>query len=186
MLRFIPNIITIFRVFLVAPFVYFFVYENFVAAFAVFFLAGFSDFIDGLLARRFHWTTRFGAYMDPLADKLLVIAAFLLLVQRGVLPLWLCLLVIVRDVIIISGVSIAIRICGDVTVKPNFISKVNTGIQVLLIILLLFNLAFTAVPNLVISALIVTLTVTSIVSVGAYIIEGTQLVLSHKKLQPPE
>lgn len=183
MLRLIPNIITTFRILLLAPFILMFTSENYRAAFYVFFLAGFSDFMDGLLARHFHWTTRYGAMMDPIADKLLVVTASALLTWQGSLPLWLFVLVIMRDLIIISGMCTAMYICGrkGVDVKVSFVSKFNTVLQIGLLIFLLFQLAFYTLPVSLITLTIYTMALTSLWSAVGYIVDGTRLVMAHKQ-----
>ena len=95
----IPNLITVFRFLLVPPLVWLLLNDRFGAALVVFGVAGFSDGLDGFLAKRFHWTSRIGALLDPLADKLLLIASFVTLGWLGWIPVWLVVLVCLRDVL---------------------------------------------------------------------------------------
>jgi cardiolipin synthase len=95
----IPNIITVFRFLLVPPLVLLLLNHQYGAALIVFGVAGFSDALDGFLAKRYGWSSRMGALMDPLADKLLLVSSFVTLGWLGWIPLWLVALVILRDVI---------------------------------------------------------------------------------------
>jgi len=177
-LRDIPNVITWFRLVLLIPFMILILQENYRPAFIVFFLAGLSDAIDGYLARTFKWTSRFGAFLDPLADKLLMLCSLSALMWLGHIPLWLFILVVGRDVVILGGVSTVLLVCGDVDYKPTYISKINTVIQVGFVCTLLFGLAFLPFPDLFVSALLWTMVTTSIVSVFQYIWVGTKATLN--------
>ena len=102
----IPNIITVFRFLLVPPVVLLLLNHRYGAALIVFGVAGFSDALDGFLAKRYGWSSRMGAIMDPLADKLLLVASFVTLGWLGLIPPWLVALVILRDVVIVIGAMI--------------------------------------------------------------------------------
>lgn len=112
------------------------------AALAVFVFAGLSDAADGYLAKRFNMMTRFGRYLDPVADKLLMLASFLTLTALGVTPLWLTALVILRDVCIVIGIALAHRWALPVRVTPSFLGKVSTAVQVIYVGLMLLVLTF--------------------------------------------
>jgi len=101
--RYIPNLISLLRILLVVPLALCLLSKNYTVALGVFLLAGFSDALDGYLARRFNWSSRLGALLDPLGDKLLMVTTYLLLGLQAVIPMWLVLAVILRDVIIVSG-----------------------------------------------------------------------------------
>lgn len=173
-LRHIPNLISFIRIFLVIPFVYYFIHERYTAAFYLFMLAGASDGLDGILARQFQWTSRLGSFIDPIADKLLMITTYSLLAWLGAIPLWLFVIVILRDVIILSGVGGVIYILGDVDIEPSLVSKLNTVLQVLLAGFLLFELSYQALPDGLIHTLMGLLVTTSVLSVTGYFIEGVK------------
>lgn len=136
-LRQVPNLVTILRIALVAPAAWFLWHDQVLYALGLIALAGLSDAVDGELARRFNWRTRFGAIADPTADKLLVVVVFAVLAIQGHLPLWLLAVVVLRDVVIISGALTYRRLFGHLDIEPMLLSKVNTGAQVVLLILLL-------------------------------------------------
>jgi cardiolipin synthase len=141
-LRNIPNVLTGLRL-LLAPLTAFFIMQaEYGAALGVFAFAGASDAADGYLAKRFGLESRFGAWLDPAADKLLMLLCFVALTALGIVPLWLTVLVIARDVSIVLGVSIAMVFALPVQVEPLPIGKISTIIQVSYIALMLLFLTF--------------------------------------------
>jgi cardiolipin synthase len=114
----------------------------FVAAFSVFVLAGLSDAIDGYLAKRLAPGSRFGVYLDPAADKLLMLFSFVTLAKLGITPIWLTLVVIVRDIAIILGIAAARSLMLPIRVAPLAVGKASTAIQVFYVGMVLFFLAF--------------------------------------------
>ena len=128
----IPNFITLGRVILVPVIFYLLVSNETKAAFFVFVLAGVSDGIDGYLAKRFGWETELGAYLDPMADKLLLVSMFVALGVQGLLPVWLAIAVVSRDILIVLGVVLAWVLGQPVPIQPLLISKINTAAQIVL------------------------------------------------------
>ena len=112
-----------------------------VAAVCVFVFAGLSDALDGYLAKRFALTSRFGAWLDPAADKLLMLASFVTLTMVGAVPLWLTVLVIGRDVAIVLGVGLARLLEAPLRIVPLTIGKASTVAQAVYIALVLLGLA---------------------------------------------
>ena len=112
-----------------------------VAALCVFVFAGLSDALDGYLAKRFALTSRFGAWLDPAADKLLMLASFVTLTMVGAVPLWLAALVIGRDVAIVLGVGLARLLAAPLQIEPLMIGKASTVVQVVYVALVLLRLA---------------------------------------------
>lgn len=112
------------------------------AAFVLFVAAGASDALDGYLARRFAWRTELGAYLDPLADKLLIVSIFIGLGLRGDLPSWLVIAVVARDVLILSAILLSALLGKPVKIAPLQISKLTTAAQILLAALVLADEAF--------------------------------------------
>lgn len=102
------------------------------AAFWIFVAAGISDAVDGYLAKRFDWQTELGAYLDPLADKLLIVSIYLALGVRGELPLWLVIMVVSRDFLIVVAVLLSWLMDQPVVIKPLIVSKANTVAQIVL------------------------------------------------------
>jgi cardiolipin synthase len=128
----IPNSLTLLRIFLVPVFTYFFLKGHFREALIFFILAGFSDFLDGFIARLFKKKTALGAILDPAADKFLITVSFIALTLNGILPLWLTCVVVFRDLYIVLGLAILKRLGGRLLFKPTFLSKTNTFCQLVL------------------------------------------------------
>ena len=101
-------------------------------AFVLFIIAGVSDAVDGFLAKRFGWQTELGAYLDPLADKLLIVSIFLALGVDGKLPLWLVIAVVSRDILIVIAVVLSWLLGNPVRIRPLIVSKANTVAQIVL------------------------------------------------------
>ncbi len=141
-LRQIPNILTGIRIVLAPLTAYLIWHSQDLAALCVFACAGASDALDGYLARRFGLVSRFGEYLDPAADKLLMLAVFITLTAMHVTPLWLCALVIGRDVAIVLGVGIARLFSLPVKIEPLVVGKASTVVQVGYIGLTLLVLTF--------------------------------------------
>jgi cardiolipin synthase len=168
-LRHIPNILTAFRFLLVPPVVLLMLKDEFMPALVLFAVAGFSDAVDGFLARRYHWTSRIGGLMDPLADKLLMVSSYLTLGWLGLIPVWLVALVILRDLVIVTGAVIYNARIEQVEATPSVVSKLNTLAQILLVLSVLFSQAFVALPGWWIDGLIYGVLVTIIWSGAGYV-----------------
>jgi cardiolipin synthase len=128
----VANQLTILRVVLTPAFVLLVVYERLGAALAVFMVAGATDAFDGLAARRAGQRTRLGAWLDPMADKLLLVTTFIVLTLPGIpmtnhLPLWLTIVVISRDVVIVGVVAIVNLAVGPRTFRPSLLGKATTA-----------------------------------------------------------
>jgi cardiolipin synthase (CMP-forming) len=180
LLKRLPNLITCLRLVLVLPLVYCLLDRHYTKALGYFFAAGFSDAVDGYLARNFNWTSRFGAFLDPLADKCLMLASFTALMWLGNLPFWLYLLVVFRDLIIIVGVALVLLVCGNINYQPTYLSKVNTTLQIGFVLSTLINLAFFNFPPEVVYFVMWPMVVTTIASVLQYVMLGAQQVLNVK------
>jgi len=128
----IPNFITLGRVILVPVIFYLLVSNETKAAFFLFVVAGISDAVDGYLAKRYDWGSELGAYLDPLADKLLLVSMFVALGVQGSLPVWLVVAVVSRDILIVLGVILAWLMGQPVRIAPLLISKINTTAQIVL------------------------------------------------------
>jgi cardiolipin synthase (CMP-forming) len=128
----IPNFITLGRIILVPVVFWLLLTEHMPAAFFAFIVAGISDAVDGFLAKRFGWATELGAYLDPLADKLLIVCIFVALGVRGDLPSWLVIGVVSRDVLIVIAIVLSWLMANPVRIQPLTVSKANTVAQILL------------------------------------------------------
>ena len=140
MIRQLPNLITIVRLLAVPPVGWLLWHQDYSIALVVIAIAGISDGIDGELARRFDWRSRFGQFADPLADKLLVAVMFVVLVVQQHIPIWLAVVVVLRDLVIVGGAAAYRLLFDDIEISPTFVSKTNTVVQVVLPILVLVTL----------------------------------------------
>jgi cardiolipin synthase len=138
------NLITIGRLVLVPLITWLIVAPQPLAAFLVFVLAAVSDGIDGFIARQFNQRSDLGAYLDPLADKALLVSIYVALTTLNEIPVWLTILVVSRDVLIIGGVVLAWMLAAPMPMRPSVVSKVNTLAQITLAAVALADLAFSA------------------------------------------
>jgi cardiolipin synthase len=145
-------------------------HQSYSWALGLFIVAGLSDGLDGWIARRFNWTTTLGAMLDPIGDKLLMTTSYLLLGWLGDLPAWLVILVILRDVIIVTGAVFYRFLVGEVVFDAMFVSKLNTVLQILLVLVTLAMLSGLSLVNAVQPVLIYMTAVTTTVSGIGYII----------------
>lgn len=143
----LPNILTFIRILLTLPFAWALYEGRFGVALVLFFVAGFSDGVDGYLARHFNWRSRFGAIADPLADKFLLVSAYLMLCITGVLPWWLFLLVIGRDLVIVCGALAYHFVIGRYEMRPSLLGKANTFVQIVVVLALIMAHAGIPMPD---------------------------------------
>ena len=137
----LANCLTLFRILTIPIFLEFLVYHFYWEALLVFAIGGFTDFFDGLIARRMNQQTALGAYLDPVADKLLVMTSFVTLGLIGGLPLWLTVLVVARDVLIVVGYGLIYVLVEErLEVRPSQIGKWSTTLQLLTLAVALLRL----------------------------------------------
>jgi len=129
----IPNLITIVRLLLVPVSITLVVMREWEAAFIAFLVAGISDAADGLIARHFDMKTELGAYLDPIADKTLLVSCFITLSIIGEVPAWLTIAVVFRDLLIVGAVILCWVLEKPMPIRPLMISKINTTVQLLFI-----------------------------------------------------
>src|SRR4029434_5397152 len=144
----VPNILTVFRMVLIPVFVSLLFYQRFALALAVFVLAGLTDGLDGLLARRFNQKSQLGTILDPIADKLMLVTAFVVLSLKSVfpqpvpshlpIPFWVTVAVISRDVFIIVGAAAINIMTGFRGFRPSWLGKLNTTVQIVGITTIMF------------------------------------------------
>jgi cardiolipin synthase len=138
----IPNFITIGRLFLVPLVIMMIVQGHWQMAFGLFVVAGVSDAVDGYLARHHGMASELGAYLDPIADKALLVSIYLALAIVSIIPAWMAIIVIFRDVIIVAAVILAWVLGNPMEIKPFIISKLNTAAQIAFAAALLAAKAF--------------------------------------------
>lgn len=167
--RHIPNLITGLRLALTPALVFLLLDQNFRAAFGLLLLLGLSDALDGFLAKRRDWRSRIGEFLDPVADKLMLIGAFVALAWVGLLPPWLAALVLARDLIIVAGGVAYHFFIGPFQARPSFISKINTFLQLILVGVVTCA-QFAAVPASAVPALVTAVTMATLWSGVAYVV----------------
>jgi cardiolipin synthase len=140
-------------------------------AFILFVAAGVSDAVDGFLAKRFHMKSELGAYLDPLADKALIVSIYIALGIAGALPIFLVILVVSRDIMIISALMLSWLIGKPMPIRPLPVSKVNTAAQIILAALVLAEKGFGFDVDMVSKAMMAVVAVLTLLSVAFYLAE---------------
>lgn len=173
-LRHLPNIISVLRVLLVGPVVWALLVERFELAMVLFVVAGVSDAVDGFLAKRYGWSTRIGGILDALADKFLLVSTFGCLWWLGVFPTWLVLLIMARDLMIVTGGLLYNSRVEKLQPEPSLISKLNTFLQIVLATSGVVHLGIYALPAWWLDALIIAIVITVSLSGLGYVREWTR------------
>jgi len=161
----IPNLITLGRILLVPVVVWAIASGEMRVAFLLLLAAGLSDAVDGFLAKRFGMATELGAYLDPLADKAMLVSIYVVLAVVGAIPLWLVILVVSRDIMIVSAVILSWVVDKPIALKPLLVSKLNTVAQIALACVIMAARGFefdAAVAVMLLTALVTALTLISI------------------------
>jgi cardiolipin synthase len=173
-LSWIPNAISLFRIVLIMPILMLILAGSFGWAMLLFGLAGFSDGVDGYLAKRFDWGSRIGALLDPIADKLLVVGMFATLAYLQHIPLWLAALVILRDVVIIAGASAYNFLVRPVEGEPTRVSKLNTALQLLFLMVVMSRAGFGWPDEISVTVLGASILITVVISGVDYVWSWSQ------------
>ncbi|HVX91835.1 MAG TPA: CDP-alcohol phosphatidyltransferase family protein [Xanthobacteraceae bacterium] len=167
----LPNLITIARILLVPVVVWAIGSGEMRAAFLLFVAAGVSDAVDGFLAKRFGMASELGAYLDPLADKALIMSIYVALGLTEAIPRWLVILVVSRDIMIIGGVLLSWLLVKPIAVKPLLVSKLNTLAQIVFAGLVLASLGFGFTATDAQTGAMIAVAVLTLLSVGFYVVE---------------
>lgn len=181
MARHIPNLISLARILFLLPLWWLFTEQRYFDTLLLFAVAGASDGVDGFLARRYGWTSRLGGFLDPIADKLMMMTAYLWCGWTGVLPWWLVGLVLGRDLVIVGGAVVYYRLVGSLEMAPTVISKVNTLLQILLALVAILVLSGITGPGWLFSLLMVLVTVTTLWSGADYVLRWGHKAYREKK-----
>ena len=169
-LRWLPNAICALRILLVAPLVLAVLAGEYAAALLLLVVAGLSDGVDGFLAKRFDWRTRLGSLLDPAADKLLLVSAYVALAYVGLVPLAIVAFVVGRDLVIVVGALAYQWLIAPVAGEPAAISKLNTACQLAFLFFTLTNAAYAWPPDISLVLLGAAVVFTSIVSGLNYVL----------------
>ena len=168
----IPNLITLGRILLVPIVVWAIASPGTMwIAFVLFLAAGVSDAVDGYLAKRFKMTTVLGAYLDPLADKALIVSIYVTLGINHLIPRWLVILVVSRDIMIVGAVVLSWLIGSPVMMKPLLVSKLNTVAQIVFACVVLGSLGFDFEVPLLTTVLMGLVAALTLLSIAAYVAE---------------
>ncbi|MCX7983231.1 MAG: CDP-alcohol phosphatidyltransferase family protein [Syntrophales bacterium] len=146
----IPNALTVMRIFLVPIIVICLIEDNFFISLIIFAVSGLSDGLDGFLARMLNQKTTFGAYLDPIADKALAMSCFVILAVKGIIPVWLAVIVISRDCFILLGIAVLMLLSLTPDIKPSLISKYTTALQLITVFFVLVVKSFSLPFNVAI------------------------------------
>ena len=167
----IPNLITIGRLVLVPLIVWLMISGQSGAAFALFIVAGVSDAIDGFLARSFNLRSTLGSYLDPLADKALLVSIYISLAVLAEVPLWVAIVVVSRDLFIVGAVVLSWMLDQPMEMRPLIISKLNTVMQIVLAAVVLGDLAFNAELDTLRMVLVYLVGILTIASAAVYLVD---------------
>lgn len=167
----IPNFLSFVRLFSVIPLFFLIKFDFNLIAFIVFILAAISDFFDGFLARKWNVSSRLGAILDPLADKVLMTFCYGIFSFLGELPIWCSSVVIGRDIAILFIVAFLMKTKKCLKIKPLFISKLNTAFQLILVMIVLFLKVIGLESLALVNFLSIIVTGTTLLSGLAYLVK---------------
>ena len=167
----VPNLITLARLLSVPVVVYLILQGYYAAAFWVFLVAGLSDAVDGLLAKHYRVTSLVGSFLDPLADKALLMGVYVALGSLDHISLWLVILIVFRDLLIIGGALLFQTLTHSLKMEPLFVSKVNTVAQITLAVFVLGQLGLGATGGWLETVLAFFVAVTTLASGAAYVVK---------------
>lgn len=165
----LPNLITIGRLILVPLVIVMIVNARWDEAFFLFVAAGVSDAIDGFIAKRFDMRSELGAYLDPLADKALIVSIYITLAIVGIIPVWLVIVVVSRDLMIVTAVILSWVMEKPVTIAPIIVSKLNTAAQLVFAALVLGSKSFEIDTGAIMPAAQIVVATLTLASMGAYL-----------------
>ncbi len=167
----IPNLITLGRILLVPVVVWAITAGQMRVAFVLFLAAGITDAVDGFLAKRFGMATELGAYLDPLADKAMLVSIYIALGITDAVPRWLVILVVSRDIMIVSAVILSWLVDRPLPLKPLPVSKLNTVAQISLACVVMAALGFDFDATMAVMALTALVTALTLLSIAFYVAE---------------
>jgi cardiolipin synthase len=170
----VPNLICLLRIALTVPIVMWLAEGRYGDTLVLFAIAAVSDVLDGFLAKTFGWTSEVGKVLDPLADKLLLVSVFITLAAIGLVPVWLATIAVARDVVIGAGAAIYQWLFGPLEGRPTVPSKINTLVQLMFVIAVVWQAAFRNLPEWLVLGLGALVLVTTVVSGFDYVLTYTR------------
>ena len=169
MMIYIPNILTLIRIGLVPVFLVLLQDQQFFWSLYVFLVAGISDGLDGFIAKRFNAQTKLGTLLDPLADKALLVSAYIMLSVMQLIPFWLMVVVVFRDLVIVGGYLLFVLFFSTVKMAPIRVSKLNTFLQIVFILCVLVSLSWKLDITMMLNILSYAVLVTGVMSGFIYV-----------------
>jgi cardiolipin synthase (CMP-forming) len=182
----VPNLLTLSRILLTPLLMWFLVRRRLNEALVVFFIAGMTDILDGAIARLFHQKSKFGAVLDPLADKFLLVSSFLILGHLSLIPGWLVIIAVARDGLIVLGTTLLFVLRFQLEVRPSVLGKLTTLTQLLSVVLALSS-SLTSLPPWNYLLLFLITAVLSVATGVQYVRRGISVVrsqLSERRTKP--
>ncbi len=190
----VPNLLTVFRMVLIPVFVSLLFYQRFLLALGIFILAGITDGLDGLLARRFNQKSQLGTILDPIADKLMLVTSFVVLSMRSVfpqplpshlpVPFWVTVAVISRDVFILVGAAAINIVTGFRGFRPSMLGKINTVVQIIAIAIIIFAASVPYGTGYYLPTLYTTVFAFAVLSGAHYVFFVSKLVNEDRRSEP--
>ena len=190
----VPNLLTVFRMVLIPVFVSLLFYQRFLLALGIFILAGVTDGLDGLLARRFDQKSQLGTILDPIADKLMLVTSFVVLSMRSVfpqplpshlpVPFWVTVAVISRDVFILVGAAAINIVTGFRGFRPSMLGKINTTVQIFAIAAIMFAASFPYATGYYLPTIYTTVFTFAVLSGAHYVFFVSKLVNEDRRSEP--
>jgi cardiolipin synthase (CMP-forming) len=190
----VPNLLTVFRMVLIPVFVSLLFYQRFLLALGIFILAGVTDGLDGLLARRFDQKSQLGTILDPIADKLMLVTSFVVLSMRSVfpqplpshlpVPFWVTVAVISRDVFILVGAAAINIVTGFRGFRPSMLGKINTTVQIFAIAAIIFAASFPYATGYYLPTIYTTVFTFAVLSGAHYVFFVSKLVNEDRRSEP--
>jgi cardiolipin synthase (CMP-forming) len=172
--RHLPNLICIARIVLIWPIIYALSERNYIVALGIFLIAAISDGLDGYLAKRFGWQSQLGKFLDPAADKLLLVAVFVSATWFELVPQWLTAAAVARDFMIASGALVFRLWFGPLHGRPTILSKINTAVQLGYLASVMAYAAFGFPPEEMVSAIAIITFCTTVLSGIDYVSSFTR------------
>jgi cardiolipin synthase (CMP-forming) len=168
-MRHIPNLICLARIALIVPLLQAMMAGNHVLILLLFCVAAVSDGLDGYLAKRFNWTSELGRFLDPAADKLLLVGVFITAAWLDIAPWWVAAVAVARDLVIALGALIYWLWFGPLRGRPTVVSKINTGVQIMYLLAVILASGTGFPPREILAALAVIVVATTLASGADYV-----------------
>jgi len=181
--KYIPNAITSMRILCVPCLIWMLFHQQFERSLVLIFFMGLSDGLDGFLARCYNWRSTLGAYLDPLADKLMLLSVFITFALLGWVPWWLAVVIVVRDVVLLVGAFYFHLVTRQLKMEPLTISKVNTCVQIILAVGLIYAQVW-PLHTQILNVLMTIVACTTVVSGVQYVLEWSRRAskFAHKQI----